>query len=186
MNRAGFGSPLLFSAMSLIGALLIASTYLYTAFVLTTDAPSSRSELEKQGLSEEQIESTLRDENEKRLEKYLPADEIEKIKKQELDSGIKNDIGFLATYLQAFYTTPGNGKYPSSLSELITSGFTKEIPQTPSGENYQYVVCLDLTESVLFSQLNAENGYWTWSSFEGNARILTVLPTEQNCSSKKF
>lgn len=186
MKKSGFGSPLLFSVVSLVGALLIASTYLYTAFILRVDTPSSRPDLEKKGLTEEQIDNTLREENTKNLEKYLPAEEIDKIKKQEEDSKIKSDIGSLATELQAYYTTPGKGKYPSSLDTLVKEGIIRQLPQTQSGENYQYIVCLDFSTAVLFSQLKADNGYWAWSSFENQAKLVTALPNEQSCSIKQL
>ncbi len=176
MNKTGFGSPILFLAISLIGVLILASGYLYTAFTLSTGTPSTRSELEDKGLSSQEIEDTLREENEKNLKKYLPSEDVEKIKKQEQDQNIKSDVGQLATELQAFYTTPGNGKYPSALGQ---------INQTLSG-NYQYIVCLDNTELILFSKLNAENGYWVWSSFENQARVVIPMPTVQNCEDRNL
>lgn len=174
--KKGFGLPILLLTISLLGVFLLASGYLYTAFTLTAGAPPTISELGEKGLSGQEIEDTLRAENEKNLSKYLPPEEIDRIKKQELDQKIKSDIGQLATELQGFYTTPGNGKYPATLAELN---------QTVSG-NYQYIVCLDNTNSILFSQLNAVNGYWVWSSFENQTRVIDTMPTEKNCMDSRF
>lgn len=121
MKKSGFGSPLLFSALSLIGALLIASGYLYTAFTLTIGAPPTRSELEKKGITGKQLEDTLRDENVKNLEKYLPKDETDKIKNQEADAAAKNRVGNVLTEVQACITTKTYSNPPIPANQIYNT-----------------------------------------------------------------
>jgi len=69
--------------------------------------------------------------------------------RQARDAGRKNDIGSLATELQAYYTTPGEGIYPEpdgcastgGLTVLTASGGLKQIPADPTaGRDYCYAV----------------------------------------------
>lgn len=115
---------------------------------------------------------------------------------QTIDAAIKNDIGALATELQAYYTTPGNGFYPKDLDELVKTGLLKKIPAPPANSGidaYQYIkdptVCDGTTtnpcrEAALFAPLSNPtkigNG-WCWQSTTGEAQ---ELPKEQ-CTAAK-
>lgn len=84
--------------------------------------------------------------------------------RQARDAGRKNDIGSLATEIQAYYTTPGQGLYPASgaaicgptsgLTTLTSSGGLKQIPTDPTpGRSYCYT-----TEQVV--PANEESAVW--------------------------
>ncbi len=85
--------------------------------------------------------------------------------RQARDAQRKNDIGSLATELQAYYTTPGQGVYPASgsalcgtsasgLTTLTSSGGLKQVPDDPSaGRDYCYT-----TEQV--APANEESAVW--------------------------
>ena len=88
---------------------------------------------------------------------------------QARDAVIKNDIGALATELQAYYTSPGNGLYPNSLNDLLASGGLRSVPLTPSGESYGYLRCADGKEAAVFAKLESTDTYWVWSSVSRTA-----------------
>jgi general secretion pathway protein G len=52
--------------------------------------------------------------------------------RQAQDAKRKNDIGALATEVQGYYTTPGQGVYPTSLNVLIVGGYLKQMPLDPT------------------------------------------------------
>src|SRR3990167_7752376 len=68
--------------------------------------------------------------------------------RQARDAARKNDVGSLATEIQAYYTTPGQGLYmtngssacgaSSGLTTLTASGGLKQVPQDPQGNYYCY------------------------------------------------
>src|SRR3989344_605764 len=60
--------------------------------------------------------------------------------KQARDAGRKNDIGSLATELQAYYTTPGQGFYPTALNVLTASGGLKQVPTDSTYGSYGYSI----------------------------------------------
>src|SRR3990167_2861309 len=60
--------------------------------------------------------------------------------RQARDAARKNDIGSLATAIQAYYTTPGQGLYASGLTSLTASGDLKQVPAGPTGEAYSYTL----------------------------------------------
>ena len=133
MEKPGFGSPLIFSVFSLVGALIIASGYLYTVFMLTPGTPPTKSELEKKGLTGEQIEDTLRDENAKNLEKYLPKEDINKIKNQEADATAKNRVGRVLTEIQACITAKTYSNPPFSANQIYnTRGGCADYKELPT------------------------------------------------------
>ena len=88
---------------------------------------------------------------------------------QTRDSIIKSDVGQIATALQVYYTTPGKGKYPVSLNELVTSATLKGVPISPAGEEYGYLRCADGLEAAVFAKLESTGTYWVWSSASGKS-----------------
>ncbi len=52
--------------------------------------------------------------------------------RQAQDAKRKNDIGALATEVQAYYTHPGNGNYPTSLGVLTAGSYLKQMPLDPT------------------------------------------------------
>src|SRR3990167_9694529 len=58
--------------------------------------------------------------------------------RQAQDAQRKNDIGALATEVQAFYTTPGQGCYPDSLNVLTQQQYLKQM-QTQPGTTTAYL-----------------------------------------------
>ncbi|PJE57803.1 MAG: hypothetical protein COU81_04130 [Candidatus Portnoybacteria bacterium CG10_big_fil_rev_8_21_14_0_10_36_7] len=101
---------------------------------------------------------------------------------QARDAQIKNDIGALATELQGYYTTPGQGKYPAQLKIFVDNGQLKALPKTPSGLDYTYITCSNNTESLLYAQLETRNGYWVWTSASGRAVETAKLPSAETCT----
>lgn len=139
---------------------------------------SKTNQLPKSVPNEENIESSLNEENEKYPdESYL---------EREYDSQIKIGIASIAVWLEDYNSTPGIGKYPPSLDIILEEERLRQLPLKPTAENYQYIVCLNSTESILFSPLKAENGYWTWTSFEKRVKPVDTMPTDQNCISKSL
>src|SRR3989344_8439871 len=51
--------------------------------------------------------------------------------RQAQDAQRKNDIGALATEVQGYYTTPGSGCYPDSLTVLTAQQYLKQMPTQP-------------------------------------------------------
>lgn len=108
--------------------------------------------------------------------------------RQARDATRKSDVGQIATALQAYYTTPGQGVYPgpggcgasSGFTVLTSSGDLKQIPTGPvSGEVY----CLTLngasSEAGVYSTLEdptsgAGTWEWCWSASTGKAIEVTV------------
>ncbi len=66
--------------------------------------------------------------------------------RQAQDAKRKNDIGAIATEIQGYYTTPGNGTYPGSLYVLTAQSFLKQMPTDPtSGVAGAYIWCFRST-----------------------------------------
>lgn len=101
-----------------------------------------------------------------------------KRQKQARDSARKNDIGQLATALQAFYTTPGQGTYPAGLTALTASGDLKQIPTDPTGASYSYTINGTTTEAGVYILLEDPTGtagsVWCWQSTTGKAQERTA------------
>lgn len=100
--------------------------------------------------------------------------------RQAQDAKRKNDIGALATELQAYYTSPGAGSYPSSLEVLTVQGYLKQMPLDPTaGVRYAYAVPASLTEASVYATLaeptNTGGGTWVfcWRSSVGTATEVT-------------
>ncbi len=114
--------------------------------------------------------------------------------RQARDAQRKNDIGALATEVQAYYTTPGQGLYPgagsalcgvnSGLTTLTASGGLKLVPTDPSpGRSYCYTTNGTSAEASVWATLedpttaggNTGNYMWCWrSSTNTAAEILTA------------
>lgn len=103
---------------------------------------------------------------------------------QAKDAQVKNDVGSLATELQGYYTSPGQGVYPASLGVLTTQGYLKNQPQQPqpTGGNYSYGftkqnVALGNTEVYVHGVLYdpaAVGNVWCWRSDTGTTSETTV------------
>lgn len=103
--------------------------------------------------------------------------------KQARDAARKNDIGSLATEVQAYYTTPGQGVYfgnsgngcPGGLTTLTSSGGLKQVPVDPQGNQYCYTVNGTSTEVALWITVEdpttAGGGtqLWCWRSSDNKA-----------------
>ena len=106
--------------------------------------------------------------------------------RQARDAGRKNDIGSLATELQAYYTTPGEGKYPindgcgsnGGLTTLTVSGGLKQIPADPqTGRAYCYDVHSNTTEASVYATIEdpttagggQSSHLWCWRSTTNTA-----------------
>jgi len=100
---------------------------------------------------------------------------------QAQDAQIKNDVGSLATELQAYYTTPGEGLYPSSLQELVNTGGLRQIPEHPAGGNYEYIVCSGNGESLIYAKLVNTENYWVWTSKTNIAQEVATQPNVNTC-----
>ena len=100
-----------------------------------------------------------------------------KRQRQARDSARKNDIGQLATALQAYYTTPGQGVYPAGLTALTTSGDLKQVPTGPTGDVYSYIFDGTSTEAAIYVALEDPTGEsgsnWCWQSTSGRAQEVT-------------
>ena len=103
--------------------------------------------------------------------------------KQARDAGRKNDIGSLATEIQAYYTTPGQGYYfagagcPGGLTTLTASGGLKQIPVDAQGYNYCYFVNAATTEAAVYITIEDPTGVgnrlWCWQSNTNKAEEVT-------------
>ncbi|MBI2012492.1 type II secretion system protein [Candidatus Curtissbacteria bacterium] len=111
---------------------------------------------------------------------------------QAKDANIKNDIGSIATALQAYYTAPGSGSYPdvdapdSGLQKLVSNEDLKQEPLHPDGTNYVYnvtpgtcagTVLAPCTEAYLYGDLYDDSTntlVWCWESVEGRAEAETI------------
>ncbi len=106
-----------------------------------------------------------------------------KRQQQARDAARKSDVGQLASALQAYSTSPGNGTYPTAsgvattaLTGLTTSGDLKRIPRGPTGDDYTYTVSSvgPTNDAGLYIQLEAPTsaggtGFWCWTSKNGVA-----------------
>ena len=104
-----------------------------------------------------------------------------KRQRQARDSARKSDVGQIATALQAYFTTPGQGLYPVSMGILTASGDLKQIPSGPTGEAYNYTIrAADSSEAALYVALedpttDCTGSYaWCWQSAVGRAQEITA------------
>src|SRR3989344_1836633 len=100
--------------------------------------------------------------------------------RQAQDAKRKNDIGALATEIQGFYTTPGQGFYPSNLSVLVVQSYLKQMPKDPTatGSDYAYAINAGTTEAAVWATLaepvTSGSPIWCYSSTSGLAKELTI------------
>ena len=103
---------------------------------------------------------------------------------QARDAGRKNDIASIVTEVQAYYTTPGQGVYPTwitpscganigGLTVLTTSGGLKQLPDDPkNGWDYCYATNAAGTEVSVYASLEQPTVptglYWCWRSLASN------------------
>jgi prepilin-type N-terminal cleavage/methylation domain-containing protein len=74
--------------------------------------------------------------------------------RQAQDAKRKNDIGALATEIQGYYTTPGQGSYPTALSVLVNQSYLKQMPLDPTaGATYGYSIGAAATEVAVWATL---------------------------------
>ena len=111
--------------------------------------------------------------------------------RQAQDAKRKNDIGSLATELQAYYTTPGAGCYPTALTTLVTLSYIKQMPLDPTTTAaYNYLTSANSagcavpggpTEFSLYATLAEPTGVaprlWCYQSTSGIAQeTATTAP----------
>lgn len=109
---------------------------------------------------------------------------------QAKDSQTKSDIGQIATALQAYFTTPGSGSYPSAaegLQLLVTNKDLVKLPTPPAGGTYEYNVdpgtCANTAVSPCTAAWVSEplldpataGNVWCWESAEGTAEEETTI-----------
>jgi len=84
--------------------------------------------------------------------------------RQAQDAARKNDIGALATAVQAYYTMPGAGLYPAALTVLTASGDIKQLPTDPTSNLvYDYSLNGDTTEAAVWATLaDPTSGSGSW------------------------
>jgi len=95
-----------------------------------------------------------------------------KRQRQARDSARKNDIGQMATALQAYYTTPGQGLYPTSMNVLTDTQDLKQIPTDPTSGLYSYTYNGATDEAWIWDTLEdptGSTGVWCWTSTSGKA-----------------
>jgi len=105
-----------------------------------------------------------------------------KRQRQAQDAKRKNDIGALATEVQGYYTSPGAGCYPTTLTVLQSENYLKSLPVqpgTPINEPYRYVTsgtaspACNATEVAIYATLAEPTGLagavWCFRSRDGGA-----------------
>lgn len=104
--------------------------------------------------------------------------------RQANDSKIQNDVGQVATALQAYYTDAQS--FPTALSALVTNGDVKQVPTPPAGGAYDYAVtpsgclgtvaspCDEVTLSEPMQDPVTTGNLWCWRSASGQAAELTA------------
>lgn len=111
-----------------------------------------------------------------------------KRQRQAQDAQRKNDIGALATEVQGYYTTPGQGCYPDNLEVLTTQGYLKQMPTQPGTTNaYLYATTASPanctgdsgpTEVSIYATLAEPTGagtrLWCYQTTSGQAREVTT------------
>lgn len=82
------------------------------------------------------------------------------------DAERKNDVGGIATELQAYYFE--NSRYPSALNQLGTTGASTPMFKDPVGSEYSYSVSSDGSRVAVYAKLEKGNlgpgSFWCWES----------------------
>jgi len=108
--------------------------------------------------------------------------------RQAQDAQRKNDVGALATEVQGFYTTPGQGCYPDSLAVLTAQGYLKQMPTQPgTTDAYLYATSGNPatctgdggpTEVSIYATLAEPTGggteLWCYQTSAGKAQEVTT------------
>lgn len=99
--------------------------------------------------------------------------------RQAQDAQRKNDIGALATEVQAYYTAPGAGTYPVDLAVLTLQGYLKQMPLDPTtGLKYLYATVAGATEASVYATLAEPTGagtrLWCYQTTSGRAGEVTA------------
>lgn len=100
--------------------------------------------------------------------------------RQAQDAKRKNDIGALATELQGYYTSPGGGRYPSTLGVLTAELYLKKMPLDPTSSlAYSYAINISTTEAAVWATIaepttGAAPRLWCFSSTSGSAYEVTT------------
>lgn len=118
-----------------------------------------------------------------------------KRQQQARDASRKSDLGQIASALQAYSTSPGNGQYPTAngaatlaLTWLTASGDLKRIPNDPNGSwNYSYTVTGTTVgnDAAIYATMESPtgaNGFWCWKSGNGVATEVTNATAANNCT----
>ncbi len=98
------------------------------------------------------------------------------------DSGIKSDIGQIATAMEAYYTR--NETYPATVGALVTSDDLKSEPLDPDGNSYSIGTA---GEPLLYGDLKADasegctasgaDAYYCYETANGEAGVVCSAPT---------
>jgi prepilin-type N-terminal cleavage/methylation domain-containing protein len=102
--------------------------------------------------------------------------------RQAQDAKRKNDIGALATEVQAYYVSPGMGAFPTALSVLVNGSYLKQMPLDPTGTGagatYQYAIGTGNAEAAVWATLAEPTGVgnrlWCFQSITGKAQEVTA------------
>lgn len=119
-----------------------------------------------------------------------------KRQRQARDTQTKSDIAQIATAFQAYYTTPGQGMYPTEaqgIQKLVDNQDLKNLPKPPTGSDDDYVYkavktagtacdntagneCAEVSVSAkLLDPTTADSGdVWCWKSKNGKAAEVTA------------
>lgn len=101
--------------------------------------------------------------------------------RQAQDAKRKNDIGAMATEVQGYYTTPGQGTYPTSLGVLTEQSYLKQMPLDPTANSaYGYATNTGPAEVAVWATLaeptSTGGGTWLWcyQTATGKAQEITL------------
>lgn len=113
---------------------------------------------------------------------------------QAKDAVIKSDVGSITTALQAYYTSPGAGQYPTEgqgLDELRVNQDLKSIPEPPTPlVQYEYTAtagcdnipggtpCVEaVVYAALFDKATGTTPTWCWQSTTAKAIVVADAAT---------
>lgn len=111
------------------------------------------------------------------------------------DATLKNDIGQIATAMQAYFTSSGTTTapyYPREVVALVNSNDLKSEPKIPPARTASYNVtgansagaacttatkdCVNVTVYALLNETGAGAGYWCWQSSNAQTKISASAP----------
>ena len=112
-----------------------------------------------------------------------------KRQEQAKDANIKADVGSIATGLQAYFTSPGQGSYPLTLLKLEENKDLVKVPTPPAGAGAEYVYavnpsatcdgtataqCISASVSEPLFDKTATDAVWCWQSSTGKGQPVTA------------